>query len=79
MRVLLVVFMQTINTYYVKENRGYDNWDKVCKTNAFDVFSTTILNYSLPRSYFKSITQRTIDAARKTWEVGSTMAYGLLQ
>lgn len=55
----------TINTYYVKENRGYDNWDKVCKTNAFDVFSTTILNYSLPRSYFKSITQRTIDAARK--------------
>ncbi len=55
----------TINTYYVKENRGYDNWDKVCKVDAFDVFSTTIINYSLPRNYFKSITQRTIDVAKR--------------
>ncbi len=55
----------TINTYYVKENRGYDDWDKVCKTDAFDVFSTTILSYKLPRSYFKSITQRTVDVAKK--------------
>ncbi|MCS2890522.1 hypothetical protein NXY11_22005 [Parabacteroides faecis] len=55
----------TINTYYVKENRGYDNWDKVCKVDVFDVFSTTIINYSLPRSYFKSITQRTINAAKQ--------------
>lgn len=55
----------TINTYYVKENRGYDDWDKVGKTDAFDVFSTTILNYNLPRSYFKSITQRTVDIAKK--------------
>lgn len=55
----------TINTYYVKEKRGYDNWDKVGKTDVFDVFSTTILNYSLPRSYFKTITQRTVDIARK--------------
>lgn len=54
----------TINTYYVKENRGYDDWPKVCKVNAFDVFSTTIINYNLPRSYFKSITQRTVDVAR---------------
>jgi hypothetical protein len=55
----------TINTYYVKENRGYDDWEKVCKVDAFDVFSTTILNYNLPQSYFKSITQRTVDVARK--------------
>lgn len=55
----------TINTYYVKENRGYDDWDKVCNVDAFDVFSTTIINYSLPKSYFKSITQRTVDAARR--------------
>jgi hypothetical protein len=55
----------TINTYYVKENRGYDDWNKVCRTEEFDVFSTTILNYSLPRSYFKSITQRTVDVAKR--------------
>jgi hypothetical protein len=55
----------TINSYYVKENRGYDNWDKVAKSDVFDVFSTTILNYSLPRGYFKSITQRTVDVAKR--------------
>src|SRR5690606_6014178 len=55
----------TINTYYVKENRGYDDWNKVSSVDSFDVFSTTILNYKLPREYFKSITQRTVDAARK--------------
>lgn len=55
----------TINTYYVKENRGYDDWGKVAKVDAFDVFSTTILNYSLPRSYFRSITKRTVDVAKK--------------
>jgi hypothetical protein len=55
----------TINTYYVKEFRGYDDWDKVGKVKTFDVFSTTILNYNLPRSYFKSITQRTVDIAKK--------------
>lgn len=55
----------TINTYYVKESRGYDNWDKVCKVDSFDTFATTIINYSLPRSYFKSITKRTVDIARK--------------
>lgn len=55
----------TINTYYVKENRGYDDWDKVAKVDDFDVFSTTILKYELPRSYFRSITQRTLDIAKK--------------
>lgn len=55
----------TINNYYVKESRGYDNWDKVAGTDVFDVFSTTIINYNLPRSYFRSITERTLDIARK--------------
>lgn len=55
----------TINTYYVKESRGYDDWNKVGKTSSFDVFSTTILSYKLPRSYFKEITQRTVDISRK--------------
>lgn len=55
----------TMNTYYVKENRGYDDWEKVCKVDAIDVFSTTIIKYSLPRSFFKSITQRTVDVAKK--------------
>jgi len=55
----------TINTYYVKEHRGYDDWDKVGKTDVFDVFSTTILSYQLPRSFFRSVTQRTVDIAKK--------------
>lgn len=54
----------TMNTYYLKEGRGYDDWNKVCRVKEFDVFSTTILNYNLPRSYFRSITQRTVDTAR---------------
>jgi hypothetical protein len=55
----------TINTYYVKENRGYDDWHKVGKVDAFDVFSTTIISYKLPRSFFQAITQQTVDIARK--------------
>lgn len=55
----------TINTYYVKEGRGYDNWDKVARVKEFDVFSTTILNYKLPRSYFKSITEETLKVAKR--------------
>ncbi len=55
----------TINSYYVKEHRGYDDWDKVGSTGVFDVFSTTILSYKLPRSFFRSVTQRTVDIAKK--------------
>jgi hypothetical protein len=62
---IVVCVHATINNYYVKENRGYDNWDKVAKVNSFDVFSTTIISYKLPRSYFKSITQQTVDVAKK--------------
>jgi hypothetical protein len=55
----------TLGTYYVTENRGYDNWDRVARSEWVDVFSTTILSYQLPRSFFRSITQRTLDVARK--------------
>lgn len=55
----------TQNSYYVTERRGYDNWDKVGKEKAIDVFSTTIINYSLPLSFFKNITKRTVDIAKK--------------
>lgn len=54
----------TQNSYYVTERRGYDNWDKVGKVKAFDVFSTTIINYSLPLSFFKGITKRTLEVAK---------------
>lgn len=55
----------TLGTYYVTENRGYDNWDKVARSDTCDVFSSTIISWQLPQSFFRSITQRTIDAARK--------------
>lgn len=55
----------TLNSYYVTEQRGYDDWDRVASCPYFDVFSTTIINWSLPRSFFESITRRTVEMARK--------------
>lgn len=55
----------TMNSYYVKENRGYDNWDKVAGDASVDVFSTTILSFRLPWDFFKAITERTVEVSRK--------------
>ena len=55
----------TLNGYYVTELRGYDNWDMVAACPYFDVFSTTIINWSLPDSFFQEITDRTVAVARK--------------
>ena len=55
----------TKNTFYVTELRGYDNWDMVAACPYFDVFSTTIINWSLPDSFFKEITDRTVAMAKK--------------
>lgn len=55
----------TKNNYYVTEQRGYDNWDMVAACPYFDVFSTTILNWSLPESFFREITERTVAVAKK--------------
>lgn len=55
----------TLNTYYVTEHRGYDNWDKVGRCASFDVFSTTIIAPHLPERFFRDVTQRTVDTARK--------------
>lgn len=41
----------TLNTYYVTEHRGYDNWDMVAASPYFDVFSTTIIAWSLPADF----------------------------
>lgn len=55
----------TLNTYYVTELRGYDNWDMVAACPYFDVFSTTIISWELPHRFFEDITRRTVAAARK--------------
>lgn len=55
----------TINTYYETELRGYDNWDMVGACPYFDVFSTTIINWDLPESFFQEITNRTVAIAHK--------------
>ena len=55
----------TQNTYYVTEQRGYDNWDMVAACPYFDVFSTTIINWSLADSFFKNITDRSVKVAHK--------------
>ncbi len=56
----------TLGTYYVTENRGYDNWNRVARSDACDVFSTTILSYQLPRSFFRAITERTVEVAKQS-------------
>ncbi len=55
----------TMNTYYVTELRGYDNWDMVAACPYFDVFSTTICAWNLPRSFVEDITKRTVAVAKK--------------
>jgi len=55
----------TINSYYVTELRGYDNWDMVARSPYFDVFSTTIINWALPNTFFKEITEKTVAIAKK--------------
>ena len=55
----------TLNSYYVTELRGYDNWDMVASCPYFDVFSTTIINWTLPESFFREITERTVNIAKK--------------
>ncbi len=55
----------TLNGYYVTELRGYDNWDLVAASPCFDVFSTTIIAWNLPRSFFVDVTRRTVEIARK--------------
>lgn len=55
----------TMNSYYVTEQRGYDNWDMLAACPYFDVFSTTIINWSLPESFFEEITERTVAIAKK--------------
>ena len=55
----------TMQTYYVTELRGYDNWDMVAACPYFDVFSTTIINWTLPESFFRDVTERTVKMARK--------------
>lgn len=55
----------TLNSYYVTELRGYDDWDRVAACPYFDVFSTTIINWALPHSFFEEITRRTVAIAKK--------------
>ncbi|MFA9478760.1 hypothetical protein ACERK3_10675 [Phycisphaerales bacterium AB-hyl4] len=55
----------TLNSYYVTEQRGYDNWDMVAASPYFDVFSTTIISWELPDHFFEHITRRTVEIAQK--------------
>ena len=55
----------TLNTYYVTELRGYDNWEMVAACPYFDVFSTTIIDWDLPEDFFRNVTERTVALAKK--------------
>jgi len=66
----------TLNTYYVTENRGYDNWDKVGKIPEFDIFSSTIISWDLPLTFFKEVTERTVAIAKKYNKVSQRWVLG---
>ena len=55
----------TNQSYYCTELRGYDNWDMVAACPYFDVLATTIIDWTKPESFFKSITERTVRIAHK--------------
>lgn len=55
----------TIDNYYIKEYRGYDNWDMVAACPYFDVFATTIIDWDTPASFHRNITKRTVKMAKK--------------
>lgn len=55
----------TLNSYYVTEQRGYDQWENVAACPYFDVFSTTIIAWDLPLSFFENVTARTVALAKK--------------
>jgi len=57
--------LATLSSYYNMENRGYDDWDMVCACPYFDVFSTTIIDWSMPMSFFREITEKTVAVAKK--------------
>lgn len=66
----------TLNTYYVTEHRGYDNWDMVAASPWFDVFSTTIISWDLPEAFFESITRRTVEVARRYGKISERWLMG---
>ena len=67
----------TLNTYYVTELRGYDNWDLVASCPYFDVFSTTIISWDLPEKFFCR-RHRTHGAhGKKIQQAVGTLDYGL--
>jgi hypothetical protein len=69
----------TLNTYYVTEYRGYDDWNRVGGCDAFDVFSTTIISPRLPDHFFKDVTRRTVETARKYYKSSQRWIMGYYQ
>jgi hypothetical protein len=69
----------TLNSYYVTEYRGYDNWDKVARSDVFDVFSTTIVSPRLPERFFREITERTVNVAKKYGKTSQRWLMGYYQ
>lgn len=55
----------TLDDYYKREFRGFDDWDRVASCPYFDVFSTTILDWKLPEKFFKEIGERTVAMGKK--------------
>ena len=55
----------TLEKYYVKEDKGYEDWDMVASCPYFDVFATTIIDWESSNDFVRHITERTVKAAKK--------------
>ena len=57
--------LATLEEYYIKEDRGYDDWDMVASCPYFDVFATTIIDWESSDVFVRDIAERTVKYAKK--------------
>ena len=57
--------LATLEEYYIKEDRGYDDWDMVASCPYFDVFATTIIDWESTDVFVRDIAERTVKYAKK--------------
>ena len=55
----------TLEKYYIKEDKGYEDWDMVASCPYFDVFATTIIDWESSNDFVRHITERTVKHAKK--------------
>ncbi|MCP3968061.1 MAG: hypothetical protein GY750_01940 [Lentisphaerae bacterium] len=54
------------NNYYMSQQRGFDDWDKIASRGDIDIFSTSIItDYTAPIEVHRKIAEQTVKLAKK--------------